>query len=88
MSDQRLGSLLLRCRPRSHFVHCLAVKPHQYAQAETHTPPAIFVSGLPLGATEAFVTELFGVFGAVVQAAMHRTKVRPGSAALAGICRP
>ncbi|KAG2496503.1 hypothetical protein HYH03_005328 [Edaphochlamys debaryana] len=71
MTTERVYTLGLRYVAGSPFIRYLAVKRHEQAHG---VGAALFVSGLPQGATEEVLKELFECFGPVSQAVLHPLK--------------
>ncbi|PNH04898.1 hypothetical protein TSOC_008863 [Tetrabaena socialis] len=76
MTTEKLLTLALRWRPSSPFIQYLALKPHDTAKGADGAGAGLLVSGLPLGADEAAVHDLFGVFGPVSQVVLHPLKLK------------
>ncbi|GLC33919.1 hypothetical protein PLESTB_000817900 [Pleodorina starrii] len=77
MSSEKVFTLGLKYRRGNPFIQYLAVKAHEQPRtsaAGEASGAALFVSGLPFGADEQTLSELFESFGAVSQAVLHPLK--------------
>lgn len=79
MAGEKILTLGLKFRQSNPFIRYLAIKAHEQAKAPSSgeaAGAAVFVSGLPFGADERVLSEMFECFGPVSQAVLHPLKVR------------